>query len=342
MKPDANVGVVGASGYTGLELLRLLERHPSMRLSRATADTKAGMLASLATPSLAVAHRDLVLEEFEPRALHGLDAVFLCLPHEKALEVVPELLGRVGVVVDLSGAFRLRDASAYDKWYGFAHTAPELLGRARYGLPELKRSELVGADLVAVPGCYVTAATLALAPLVAGGLIDARQVIVDAISGTSGAGRAARQDQIFAEVDGGVAVYGLLDHRHTPEMEQEIGAQVLFTPHLAPMTRGILATCYAHPAASNVSTERLLACLAHAYQDERFISVRPQTSSTKATLGSNSVHLTARFDERTGFVVVVAILDNLVKGAAGAAVQSANVALGLPEGDGLTTIGLWP
>jgi N-acetyl-gamma-glutamyl-phosphate reductase len=255
--------------------------------------------------------------------------------------LAPTLLGRVGVIVDLSADFRLRDASLYPRWYGAAHRHPELLPRFAYGLPELFRDEIVGAEAVAAPGCYVTASALAIAPLVRAGVIDPSGVIVDAASGVSGAGRSLKATTAFCTVDEDFTAYGLLDHRHTPEIEQATGAQVLFTPHLAPMNRGILATCYARPAEAT-STESLLATLARSYKDEPFVVVGEASPSTKATLGSNTAHLTARYDERTGWAVVLAAIDNLVKGASGQAIQCANIALGLPETEGLPLAGMYP
>jgi len=250
---------------------------------------------------------------------------------------------RVRLVVDLSAAFRLTDAQAYPTWYGFAHTAPALLARAAYGLPELGRDALRGARLVAAPGCYVTAASLALRPLVEAGVIDPHGVIVDAASGVSGAGRTLKAPYLFGSVNEDFTAYGLLDHRHTPEIEQVTGAQVLFTPHLAPMNRGILATCYARPAAgTSPTTASLLAVLSRRYAREPFVVVRPAPPSTKATLGTNAAHLTARHDARTGWVVALCAIDNLTKGAAGGALQAANVALGWDETAGLARVGLYP
>ena len=337
------VGIVGASGYTGAELLRIAAGHPDFTVVYATGDTQAGTLAASLYPALAGAYPNLVFEEWDPARADGLDVVFLGLPHEASMDIALSLVGRVGCVVDLSAAFRLKDASLYPGWYGFEHDQPELLAEAVYGLPELHRAELPGARLIATPGCYVTAATLALQPLVKAGVIDPRGVIVDAASGVSGAGRGLKHGSLFCTVDEDFSAYGLLDHRHTPEMEQETGAQILFTPHLAPMNRGILATCYSRPApGSTPTTASLLAALARAYADEPFVVVRPAPPSTKATLGSNSVHLSARFDERTGYVVTLCALDNLAKGASGGAVQAANVALGLAETAGLSNVGLYP
>ena len=335
------VGIIGASGYTGVELLRLVAAHPNFDLKYATGDTQAGTLASSLYPSLAVAYPNLVFTEYDPGSVKGLDVVFLGLPHEASMEIVPEIKGIVGCIVDLSAAYRMKDASLYPKWYGFEHTQPAELERAVYGLPELHREELRGATLIATPGCYVTAATLALAPLLRAGLVEQTGIIVDAASGVSGAGRAAKHNTMFCTVDEDFTAYGLLDHRHTPEIESNLGAQVLFTPHLAPMNRGILATCYARPA-SKVTTASLLAVLARFYKDEPFVTVGTAIPGTKATLGSNAVHITARFDERTGTVVVIAAEDNLTKGASGGAVQAANVALGITETAGLTNVGVYP
>jgi len=335
------VGIIGASGYTGAELLRLLAGHPHMEVAVATGDTQAGTLAASLYPSLSAAYPDLVFSEFDPAGVDGLDLVFLGLPHEASMEIVPKIKNRVGCIVDLSAAYRLKDSSLYPKWYGFEHTQPAELARAVYGLPEIHREELRGATLIATPGCYVTAATLALAPLLRAGLVESTGIIVDAASGVSGAGRAAKPGSMFCAVDEDFSAYGLLDHRHTPEIEANLGASVLFTPHLAPMNRGILATCYARPA-QKVTTASLLAALARFYADEPFVVVGKGLPGTKATLGSNSVHITARFDERTQTVIVLAAEDNLTKGASGGAVQSANVALGLPETAGLPTVGMYP
>jgi N-acetyl-gamma-glutamyl-phosphate reductase len=335
--------VVGASGYTGAELLRLLAAHPVLDVAYATGESQAGTLASSLYPSLAAAYPSLVFAEYDPAEAMKCDVVFLGLPHEASLSLVPQLVDKVRLVVDLSAAFRLKDASLYPTWYGFAHDQPEVLSRAVYGLPELYRNALAGASLVATPGCYVTAASLALAPLVRQGVIETSGVIVDAASGVSGAGRVPKPNTHFNTVNEDFTAYGLLDHRHTPEIEQVTGARVLFTPHLAPMNRGILATCYAKPAAGTTpTTQSLLAALAKFFKKEPFVVVRPTSPSTKATLGSNAAHITARFDERTGTAMVICAIDNLTKGAAGGAVQAANVALGIPETTGLSAIGMYP
>jgi N-acetyl-gamma-glutamyl-phosphate reductase len=334
-------GIVGASGYTGAELLRLCATHPALEVVRATGDTQVGTAVADLYPGLAAVYPDLAFTPFDADDFAGLDVVFLGLPHQAALETAPLLVGRAGVVVDLSAAFRLKDAALYPRWYGFDHTEPDLLAAAVYGLPERWRAELKGARLISTPGCYVTAATLALAPLLDADLIARDGIVVDAASGVTGAGRTLKHTSLFATVDENFTAYGLLDHRHTPEIEQNLGAQVLFTPHLAPMSRGILATCYARPAAP-MSTAALLAALADAYRDEPFVVVRDAPPETKATIGSNAAHLTARFDDRTGWVVVLCAIDNLAKGASGGALQSANVALGLEETAGLARTGVTP
>jgi N-acetyl-gamma-glutamyl-phosphate reductase len=342
MYTDAmKAGIIGASGYTGAELLRLLANHPDIEVAVVTAHSHAGQVVGVHTPSLAAAYPHMVYEAAGPDALDGLDLVFSALPHGESQRIVPELRHRVGVIVDLAADFRLRDPSLYPVWYGEEHAAPELLSEAAFGLPELFRAELSGATLIAAAGCYPTTAGLALAPLVRAGLVEASGIIVDAASGVSGAGRGLKESLHFGTVDEDFTAYGLLTHRHTPEMEQILGAEVLFTPHLVPMTRGILATCYARPA-GNLTTADVMAALHEAYDDEPFVVVTDAPPSTKATAGSNCAHVTARVDPRTGWVLSLCALDNLVKGASGQAVQCANVALGLAETTGLPMAGLWP
>ena len=337
------VGIIGASGFTGAELLRLADQHPEFEVAYATGDSQAGVGAADLYPGLGAAYPELVYESFDVERARGLDLVFLGLPHQASMALAPQLVGHVGCVVDLSAAYRLKDATHYPTYYGFEHDQPGLLADAVYGLPELHREALKGAQLVATPGCYVTTATLALRPLVEAGLIEMSGVIVDAASGVTGAGRSADYGFSFTTVDENLTAYGLLNHRHTPEMEQEIGVELLFTPHLVPMNRGILATCYAKPAGgASVSTESLLALLRDRWADEPFMVVTDGSPSTKATLGSNAVHVTARYDERTGTVLAIAALDNLAKGASGGAVQSANVAMGFDEAAGLTRVGVAP
>lgn len=343
------VGIIGASGFTGAELLRLVVDHPDFEVVVATGDTQAGTAVADLYPSLAGAYPTLTFTPYAEGLADqlGLDLVFCGLPHGTSQQIVPGLLDGTRVVVDLGADFRLNDSSLYPTWYGLEHTIPELLRESVYGLPELFRAELATAKLIAAPGCYVTAATLALAPLLAAGLIETTGIVVDAASGVSGSGRAAKATNAFNTVDENFVAYGMLTHRHTPEIEQNLthvsgkDVQVLFTPHLAPMNRGILATCYARPTQA-VTTESLREVLHAAYDAEPFVVVRHEPPSTKATLGSQSVHVTAYADPRTGWVLAMAALDNLTKGASGGALQSANIALGLDETSGLPVAGLYP
>jgi N-acetyl-gamma-glutamyl-phosphate reductase len=337
-------GVVGATGYLGAELLRLLADHPDIDVAVAQADSTAGTSVGEQYPSLARAYEGLTVDSVDPDALDGLDAVFVAVPSGTSQDLVAALHGRARLVVDLGADFRLRDAADYEQWYGFEHRRPELLGETVYGLPELNRTALPGARLVAAPGCFVTAACLALAPFVAGGYIERSGIVVDGITGTSGAGKAPRPDMHHSHANESLIPYGLLTHRHTPEMQQVLGAELLFTPHLAPITRGILVTCYGRPAGPTppASSEEAVDILRQAYAHEPFVNVTPAPVATAHAYGSNVAHLTARVDPRTGWLVVMGAVDNLVKGGSGQAIQAANVVLGLPEGAGLPLVGLAP
>jgi N-acetyl-gamma-glutamyl-phosphate reductase len=335
------VGIVGASGYTGAELMRLCAGHPEFDVVAASGESMAGVRVRDLYPNLAAAYGSLTYQPFDLNDYLGLDAVFLGLPHGTSQPIVKELFGKVGVVLDLGADFRLKDKSLYPKWYGGEHLCPELLDEFAYGLPELYRKDIVGAKGVAVPGCYPTAGSLPLAPFVRQGLINNHGIIIDAASGVSGAGRGPKANTQFCAVDEDFAAYAILNHRHTPEMDQVLDATVLFTPHLAPMNRGILATCYATPTGA-LDTAEALAVMADFYAGEPFVIVDEASPSTKATLGSNAVHMTARVDERTGYLMTICAIDNLTKGASGGAVQCANIALGLTETTGLSTIGLLP
>ncbi len=339
--------VLGGSGYAGAELLRLLAGHPEIEVGLVTADANAGSAVAELYPSLATAYPGLVFETVDPAQLTGLDLVFMTLPHGQSQAIAGHLVDTVGHVIDLGADFRLPQ-DAYEHWYGEAHRAPDLLERFTYGMTELYRDELAGARHVAAPGCYPTAAALALAPLLTDGAVEPTGIVVDAVSGVSGAGRGLKATSLFAEVSDNVNAYGLLTHRHTAEMEQALGhvagapVQVLFTPHLVPMSRGILATCYARPAVDCLSTAALLDRYHVFYDGEPFVVVSDRPPATKATLGANSVHVTVRYDERTGTVLAIGALDNLTKGAAGQMVQDANLLLRLPETLGLPTTGMMP
>lgn len=338
------VGIIGASGFAGAELMRLCAQHPEFNVAFASGESQAGVAVGELFPSLVGAYPDLVLEPWEAIP-SGLDVVFLALPHGASQAIVPKL--EAEHIVDLGADFRLDNPSLYPTWYGSEHSAPELLDDFVFGLPELFRDDIVRATAIAVPGCYVTTASLTLAPLLAAGLIEPTGIVVDAASGVSGAGRAPTPSTTFSAVDESFTAYGLLNHRHTPEMEMALGrysgteVELLFTPHLAPMNRGILATCYARPTGKE-DTDALLAILAGAYADEPFVVVSENIPSTKATLGSNSVHLTVRQDPRTGWVLAIGALDNLVKGASGQAIQCANLTTGIDESAGLSVAGVYP
>jgi N-acetyl-gamma-glutamyl-phosphate reductase len=339
--------VVGGSGYTGAELFRLLAGHPEIEVVHATAESNAGARVADLYPSLAPVYEDLSLAPYDEADLSGLDLVFTALPHGASQLLVPQILERATHVVDLGADFRL-PADAYQRWYGEPHAAPELIDRFAYGMVELYRDALARHDHVAVPGCYPTAVSLALAPLVAERLIEPRGIFANAVSGISGAGRSLKTTSLFAEANENVSAYGLLTHRHTAEMEQALShvarrsIEVLFTPHLVPMTRGILATCYARPATSGLSTARLLEQYREFYADDPCVLVVDDPSGTKATYGANIVHVTVRFDVRTETVLAIAAEDNLTKGASGQAIQAANVMLGLPETTGLPLVGILP
>lgn len=335
------VAILGASGFVGAELLRLLDGHPAIAPERCFGDSASGKPLAEVHPQLALAYPGIEVERYSPDALQGVDLVFAALPHGHSQDIAGEIVRRGLKFVDLGADFRLRSAEDYRLWYGEAHKAAGLLDRFVYGVPELHREVIRSAQCVAAAGCYPTTAILALKPLVDAGLIEQDSIVVDAASGVSGAGRAAKEGTHFNTVDESFAAYGLLNHRHTAEMEQELGSQVLFTPHLVPMNRGILATCYVK-AARAMRVDEPLEVLRSAYAGEPFIHVTDSPPATKWTLGSNAVHVTARFDERTGRVLAIAALDNLVKGAAGQMIQCANLMFGLDESAGLPRIGVYP
>ena len=338
--------VVGASGYTGVEALRLLAGHPEIEVVHVTAAANAGSRVADLFPSLTPAYGDTVLAPLDVADLRGLDLVFCMLPHGASQDLLPGLLDDVSHVIDLGADFRL-PADVYARWYGETHRAPEVVGRFAYGLVELYRDDLASHAHVAAPGCYPTAVSLACAPLLALGLVEPR-VIADAVSGVSGAGRGLKTTSLFSEANENVSAYGLLTHRHTAEMEQALSkvarrpVDVLFTPHLVPTTRGILATCYARPIVEGLSTARLLEHYRDFYASDPCVIVVDEPSGTKATYGANVAHVTVRFDERTDTVIAIAAEDNLVKGASGQMIQAANVLLRLPETTGLPLLGIQP
>ncbi|MEU6986694.1 N-acetyl-gamma-glutamyl-phosphate reductase [Streptomyces sp. NPDC046324] len=339
------VAVAGASGYAGGEILRLLDAHPGVEIGALTAHSSAGRPLSSVQPQLA-AFADRVLEETSAESLRGHDVVFLALPHGQSAALARELAPET-VIVDCGADFRLRDPAAWERFYGSAHA-----GTWPYGLPELPgvREELKGATRIAVPGCYPSAVTLALFPAYAARLVEPEAVIV-AASGTSGAGRALGPHLLGAEVMGSMSPYGVGGgHRHTPELTQNLSlvagehVTVSFTPTLAPMPRGILATCSARLRPDTSAEDRARAVYEAAYADEPFVRLLPpgQWPSTAAVLGSNTAQVQIAVDPDAGRLICVSAVDNLVKGTAGAAVQCMNLALGLPERLGLPTNGVAP
>ena len=339
--------VVGGSGYTGAELLRLLAGHPEIDVVHVTADSNAGVAVGTLYPSLAAAYPGLEYAPYAAGDLGRVDVAFVALPHGESQTIAGEVGERVSHIVDLGADFRL-PATVYEQWYGRPHTAPDLLGHFAFGLPELFPDLLGRRSHVAAPGCYPTAAALALAPLVAGALVEPKGLVVDAMSGVSGRGRGLSPASLYSGANENVAAYTLLTHRHTGEMEWAIGeaahadVQLLFTPHLVPMTRGLLATCHAHPTSGGLSTASLIETFREFYAGAPFVAVVDEPPLTKATLGSNSAHVTVRFDERRRSVLSLCALDNLGKGAAGQAIQCANLVLGLPEATGLPAVGIMP
>lgn len=352
---SARVAVIGASGYTGAELLRLLLGHPRVTIAMVMAKRAAGQRIDGVFPHL-TGKLALPVEAFDPDVVaHGADVAFAALPHGEAAQVVAALRARGVLTLDLSADFRLHDAATWTAWYGGEghehHPARALLDEAVYGLPERHRARLRGAGLVAVPGCYPTATTLAIAPLLAAGLVRATGLIVDAKSGASGAGRTPGLATHLPEAAEGLRPYKVGgSHRHTPEIEQELSlaagapVTVLFTPHLVPMSRGILACVYAEPTDPARPAHAYRDALIEAYRDEPFVDVLPPHAvpDTAHVRGSNRAHVTAVYDARSHRVLAMAAIDNLVKGAAGQAVQCLNVARGWPETLGLEAAPLFP
>jgi len=342
------VAVLGASGYTGVELLRLLCRHPEVEITAVTSRQQEGRPISESFPSLYGAV-DLVCSAGDPLEVAAqADLVFTAVPHQTAMEVVPQLLEAGCKVVDLSADYRLRDVAVYEQWYQ-SHSSPELLSRAVYGLPELYREQVRVASLVANPGCYPTSVALALAPLLRGGAVDTASLVIDSKSGTSGAGRGAKVGSLFCEVNEAFKAYGVAAHRHTPEIEQTLSqqcgrpVQVTFTPHLLPVNRGILSTCYA-TLTSSLDLAALQDLYREAYAAEPFVRVLPpgRYPDVAHVRGSNYCDIGVALDERTGRVIVIAAIDNLVKGASGQAIQNMNLMYGWAEETGLQQLALCP
>ncbi len=345
--PTIRVAVFGASGYSGAEVLRLLAVHPAVELVAVGASERAGQRVDDVYPHLSPLG-PIAFEELDASVSGRADLAFLALPHGRSALVAPDLLEGGLRVIDLAGDFRL-PAEEYPAWYGFEHPAPEWLGKAVYGLPELFRPQIADAVLVANPGCYPTAVTLALAPLLAAGAVSPHGIVIDAKSGVSGAGAKPTETVHYAHTEGSVRPYRVGTHQHTPEIEMALARsigrvpQVTFVPHLVPAVRGVLVTCYATMTAP-ATTEDLAAGLAAAYESAPFVRVLPtgRMPDPKRVTGSNVCEIGVAVDPRTGTAVVVGAVDNLVKGAAGQAVQNMNLMLGLEETTALPTIGLYP
>ncbi len=333
-----HVSILGASGYVGGELMRLIAGHPAMQVKVAVGASAAGKPVAALHPHLALAYPGMEFAAWDPQLLSGSDLILAALPHGETQRLADDLLAPGVTLVDLGADFRLDSAAEYERWYGEPHSRPELIGTFTYGLPEFFREAIRESKRVAAPGCYPTAANLVLRPLIDAGAIEAKGIVVNAASGVSGAGRGATAASHYCAIEGNMRAYGLLNHRHTAEMEMVSGGEVLFTPHLVPMSRGILATCYGRATAPCDP----LAILRDAYAEERFVHVGEALPETKWAAGSNAAFLTARFDERTQTVVALAAIDNLGKGAAGQMLQCANLMLGLDEGAGLSNIGIYP
>ncbi|NQT30799.1 MAG: N-acetyl-gamma-glutamyl-phosphate reductase [Deltaproteobacteria bacterium] len=336
------VGIINVTGYAGVELARLLSQHPQVELASVTGRSAAGQSLSEVFPHLAGI--DLTIKA----KLGDVELAFSAMPHKESAEEIIPLLEKGIKVVDISADFRLKDASEYQQWYGLNHPAPQLLAQAVYGLPELHRAQIAPAQLVANPGCYPTGAILALAPAVKAKLIGP-DIIVDSKSGVSGAGRTLSLATHYSEANEDTTAYALEGHRHLPEITQELkllnpgqSPSVTFVPHLIPMTRGILTTAYANLTSGKLKAEELRKLYLDFNKDEPFVRVADSPPHTKQTWGSNLCLVYPTVDQRTGRLVVISVIDNLVKGAAGQAIQNMNLMLGLPETMGLEALPVYP
>jgi len=335
-------GIINVTGYIGAELARLLYQHPQVEVKSITGRSAAGQRLGDVFPSL-----DTMEHSIESDLDKDVDIAFSAMPHKSSVDIVPSLLKQGMKVIDISADFRLKNAGAYPKWYGFSHPAAELLQKAVYGLPELHRDKIASASLVANPGCYSTSAILALAPVVKKGLISP-DIIIDSKSGVSGAGRSLSLATHYSEANENSCAYSLEGHRHLPEIEQELGMlnselslSITFVPHLVPMTRGILSTCYAK-LKKQLEKEFLVQLYLDFYKESPFIRVTNKPPQTKHVWGSNFCLIYPTLDMNTGRLIVISCLDNLVKGGAGQAVQNMNLMFNLPETSGLESLPIYP
>ncbi|MFQ5574441.1 MAG: N-acetyl-gamma-glutamyl-phosphate reductase [Terriglobia bacterium] len=347
------IGIVGASGYTGVELIRLLSAHKEVELGLLTSRRYDGKTVRSVYPSLGEAGL-LSFTKYDAAAmLEAADLIYICLPHGMSQRVTPQLIEASGAsgtkIIDFAGDFRLADSSLYAEWYGFTHEAPELLGTALYGLPETRGESLPAATFVANPGCYPTSAILALAPALAESLVSATNLVVDAKSGVSGAGSQPKAETGFCAVDGGLKAYGVGTHKHIPEIEQELAAVaggpvvVGFAAHLVPMSRGLLTTCYGE-LTKDVDSATARELYSEFYRDAPFVTVVAEgvQPETKHVTGSNFCHVSVTVDARSGRLIATSAIDNLGKGASGQAVQNMNIMYGFDETEGISGAGLWP
>lgn len=344
------VGIVGGTGYTGVELLRLLAAHPEVELSVITSRSEAGLPVADMFPNLR-GHVELAFAEPDPAALAACDVVFFATPNGIAMQSTPELLDAGVKVIDLAADFRLKDPAVWKEWYGMDHACPALLEEAVYGLPEINREAIQSARLIANPGCYPTAVQLGLLPLLEKGIVDTHRLIADCKSGVSGAGRKASVGALLCEASESFKAYGVPGHRHWPEIRQGLNAAVdgevglTFVPHLTPMLRGIHATIYATLTdASSATQVDLQALYEECYADEPFVDVLPAGShpETRSVKGANTCRIAIHKPQDGDTVVILSVIDNLVKGAAGQAVQNMNILCSLPETMGLEGIALVP
>jgi len=337
-------GIINVTGYVGAELARLLYQHPQVELVTVTGRSAAGQRLGDVFPNFAGTNH-IIKAELDSE----IDIAFSAMPHKSSVDVVPSLLKQGIKVVDASADFRLKNAGEYPKWYGFTHPSPELLSEAVFGLPELHQSEIASASLVANPGCYSTSAILALAPMVKAGLIHP-DIVVDSKSGVSGAGRTLSLTTHYSEADENVCAYSLEGHRHLPEIEQELetlnpsfSPSITFVPHLVPMTRGILSTCYAKLADSRrLTADSLKQLYREFYKHAPFVQITTKPPHTKHVWGTNFCLIYPTVDSKTARLIVISCLDNLVKGGAGQAVQNMNLMFDLPETTGLEALAIYP
>lgn len=340
------VGIVGGTGYTGVELLRLLAAHAEVEVVAITSRAECGRRVDDLFPNLR-GHYDLAFSEPDVQMLAACDVVFFATPHNVAMNMVPELLAAHARVIDLSADYRIRDAALWSHWYGESHASPELLGEAVYGLPELNREKIAGARLVACPGCYPTSVQLGYMPLLARGLVDPQHLIASSASGVSGAGRQAKVDNLLSEVSDSFKAYAVSGHRHLPELEQGLSdiarqkVEITFVPHMLPIVRGIHSTLFSRVNDKGVDLQALYEDW---YKDEPFVDVLPAGvfPQTRTVKGANRCQIAVTVPQERDTVVVMAAIDNLVKGASGQAVQNMNIMLGLDESAGLQQVGLLP